>query len=178
MIFPKQMSKNKQTAMKPLYRLTKLTPREAMDSYPGPDLPIRGGWGYNKEDACIIDKNDPIIDPDSSMPFYGIGYEKIFVERRIYMELITYRMEDERYSGIEWKMQEQKLIHLDDKPHDLLKYEVTGFKESDWKSLKEEWETSGPELDRVEHLHKREELKQNFEMEFWFEISSFYGQFF
>ena len=66
-----------------------------MDKYPGPDLPIRGGWGYDQEDACIIDKNDPIIDPDSPMPFYGVGYEKIFVERRIYMELITYRKEDE-----------------------------------------------------------------------------------
>jgi hypothetical protein len=41
-----------------LYTLTDLSPREAMDKYPGPDLPIRGGWGYDQEDACIIDKND------------------------------------------------------------------------------------------------------------------------
>ena len=159
-----------------LYTLTDLSPRAAMDQYPGPNLPIRGGWGYEQEDACIIDKNDPIIDPDSPMPFYGVGYEKIFVERRIYMELITYRKEDERYSGIEWKMLGQNLTHIEDKPHDVLKYQVTGFKDADWKSLKEEWETSGPDLDRDEHLRKREELKQNFEMEFWFEISSFYGE--
>ena len=161
-----------------LYTLTDLSPREAMDQYPGPDLPIRGGWGYDQEDACIIDKNDPIIDPDSPMPFYGVGYEKIFVERRIYMELITYRKEDERYSGIEWNMLGQNLTHIEDKPHDVLKYQVTGFKDADWKSLKEEWETSGPDFNRVQHLRKREELKQNFEMEFWFEISSFYGQIF
>ena len=158
-----------------LYTLTDLSPREAMDQYPGPDLPIRGGWGYDQEDACIIDKNDPIIDPDSPMPFYGVGYEKIFVERRIYMELITYRKGDERHSGIEWNMLGQNLTHIEDKPHDVLKYQVTGFKDSDWKVLKEEWETSGPDFDRMEHLRKREELKQNFEMEFWFEISSFYG---
>ena len=157
-----------------LYTLTDLSPREAMDQYPGPDLPIRGGWGYDQEDACIIDKNDPIIDPDSPMPFYGVGYEKIFVERRIYMELITYRKEDERHSGIEWNMLGQNLTHIEDKPHDVLKYQVTGFKDADWKSLKEEWETSGPDFDRMD-LRKREELKQNFEMEFWFEISSFYG---
>jgi hypothetical protein len=78
------------------------------------------------------------------MPFYGVGYEKIFVERRIYMELITYRKEDERYSGIEWNMLGQNLTHIEDKPYDVLKYQVTGFKDSDWKLLKEEWERSGP----------------------------------
>ena len=71
-----------------LYDLTELSPREAMDAYPGPNIPVRGGWGYSAEDACIIDKNDPIIDPDGPMPFYGVGFEKIFLERRIHMELI------------------------------------------------------------------------------------------
>ena len=52
-----------------LYNLTDLSPREAMDKSPGPDLPIRGGWGYNREDACIIDKNDPIIDPESHIQY-------------------------------------------------------------------------------------------------------------
>ena len=68
-----------------LYDLTGLSPREAMDAFPGPNIPVRGGWGYSAEDACIIDKNDPIIDPDGPMPFYGVGFEKIFVERRINM---------------------------------------------------------------------------------------------
>jgi hypothetical protein len=60
---------------KSLYELTQLSPREASDKYPGPDLPIHGGWGYTKEDACIIDKNDPIVDPESPIPFYGLGLE-------------------------------------------------------------------------------------------------------
>ena len=89
---------------KSLYELTQLSPREVSDKYPGPDLPIRGGWGYTKEDACIIDKNDPIIDPDSPIPFYGVGYEKIFVERRIYLELITLcpKMKDSPASNGRW----------------------------------------------------------------------------
>ena len=164
---------------KSLYELTQLSPSEASDKYPGPDLPIRGGWGYTKEDACIIDKNDPIVDPDSPMPFYGIGYEKIFVERRIYLELITLRPKDEKFSGIEWKMLNQSLVHYQEKPHDHLVYEVTGFKDADWNSLKKEWE--GPNgfinltFDEEKHLKKRDSLKQSCQMEFWFEISSFYG---
>jgi len=62
--------------MKKSYELTDLSPREAMDLYPGPGLPIRGGWGYEGEDACIIDKDDPIVDKNSPIPFYGTDYEK------------------------------------------------------------------------------------------------------
>ena len=89
---------------KSLYELTQLSPREASDKYPGPDLPIRGGWGYTKEDACIIDKNDPIIDPDSPIPFYGVGYEKIFVERRIILSLLPYaqKMKNSPASNGRW----------------------------------------------------------------------------
>ena len=167
---------------KSLYELTQLSPREASDKYPGPDLPIRGGWGYTKEDACIIDKNDPIINPESPLPFYGVGYEKKFVERRIYMELITYRKVDDRYSGIQWNMLEQNLLKLEGVPHDFLRYEITCFKDSDWMSLKEEWEgpdgINNPDFDKVKHFERRNHLKQCFGMEFWFEISSFYGQFF
>ena len=164
---------------KSLYELTQLSPREASDKYPGPDLPIRGGWGYTKEDACIIDRNDPIVAPDSPIPFYGVGYEKIFVERRIYLELITLRPKDEKFSGIEWKMVKQSLVHHQGKPHDHLVYDVTGFKDSDWNSLKEEWEGPdgfiNPTFDKEKHLKKRDSLKQSCQMEFWFEISSFYG---
>jgi hypothetical protein len=46
----------------------------------GGELPIHGGWGYTKTDACIIDKNDPSVDPD--FPFDGVGLEYIFVEKR------------------------------------------------------------------------------------------------
>ena len=71
-----------------------------------------------------------------------------------------------------------KISLTSNKPHDVLKYQVTGFKDSDWKSLKEEWESSGPDFDREQHLRKREELKQNFKMEFWFEISASTAKFF
>ncbi|MBT7087635.1 hypothetical protein HN928_01540, partial [bacterium] len=48
------------------------------------EIPIRGGWGYTQKDACIIDKNDPSIDPE--LPFDHAEWESIFIEKRIYQE--------------------------------------------------------------------------------------------
>ena len=112
--------------MKKSYELTDLSPREAMDLYPGPGLPIRGGWGYEGEDACIIDKDDPIVDKNSPIQFYGTDYEKIFVEQRIYLELVTLPKAEDKYSGIEWNMVQQKLVHHKEKTQDILEYRVTG----------------------------------------------------
>ena len=93
-----------------LYDLTELSPAKRWTPTLDQNIPVRGGWGYSAEDACIIDKNDPIIDPDGPMPFYGVGFEKIFVERRINMELITFRPEAERHLGIQWIMLSQSLM--------------------------------------------------------------------
>jgi hypothetical protein len=41
------------------------SPREILaDDYKtmGGVLPISGGWGYTQSDACVIDKNDVLVD--------------------------------------------------------------------------------------------------------------------
>ena len=43
------------------------------------ELPITGGWGYAKDDAVIIDKNDPVV--PEGLPFDGVDIEYIFVEK-------------------------------------------------------------------------------------------------
>lgn len=53
------------------------------------DLPISGGWGYDIQSACVIDKYDPTVNKE--MPFDGISIEYIFVEKRIYEEMIIFR---------------------------------------------------------------------------------------
>ncbi len=90
----------------------------------GGDLPIKGGWGYTFDDAVIIDKNDSVV---PKVPFNGIGYENIFVEKRIYEELIIFRPENERYSGIKWNLLGQKLINRNDRQYDVLTFEVTAL---------------------------------------------------
>ncbi len=38
--------------------------------YSDPELHVMGGWGFTKEDAIIIDKNDAIVPKDE--PFDGV----------------------------------------------------------------------------------------------------------
>ena len=45
------------------------------------EMPIRGAWGYTKDDAVIIDMNDPIVPQD--IPFNGVGLEYIFVRAKV-----------------------------------------------------------------------------------------------
>jgi hypothetical protein len=87
---------------------SKETPRQIIfedDKSLNGELPISGGWGYTKDGAVIIDKNDPVV--PEGLPFDGVGIEHIFVEKRIYEELIIFKRLGEAYAGIEWKQIEQ-----------------------------------------------------------------------
>lgn len=141
-------------------------------------LPIRGGWGYTQADACIIDKNDPLVDP--SLPFDGVGMEYIFVEKRIYEEMIVFRPDGEKFSEIKWNLLEQNLIHDAGMHFDRLVFEITAFRDNDWEDLKLEFEGpqgyGHPDFDLEDHKEKRQEKMVRFTREFWFDITSFYGQ--
>jgi hypothetical protein len=66
------------------------------------------------------------------------------------------------------------------KPHDHLEYQVTAHEDKDWLALKEEFEgpegISHPDFDQEEHFQRHKASMKTFNMQFWFEISSFYGQ--
>lgn len=141
-------------------------------------LPIRGGWGYTKLDACIIDKNDPLVDP--SLPFDGVSVEYVFVEKRIYEEMIIFRPDGEKFSGIRWNLEEQNLLHEAERSFERFVFEITAFSENDWEELKAEF--GGPQgygtpsFDAEAHEKKRQEKMMHFTREFWFDITSFYGK--
>ena len=142
----------------------------------GGALPIKGGWGYTLEDAVVIDKNDSVA---SKVPFNGIGYEYIFVEKRIYEELIIFRPEDERHSGIKWNLLKQKLVKHNDRRYDVLTFEVTALPDKDWEELKTEWKginrDNSPEFDVDAHMKKKNTLTIRYVTDYWFDITSFYG---
>lgn len=166
--------------MEPLNPVTrKESPREILatdfKSLKGP-LPIRGDWGYTKSDAYIIDKNDPLVDP--KVPFDGVGLEYIFVEKRIYEEMVIFRPEGERFSGIEWKLKNQSTVNEDERSYDRLIFEITAFSDNDWKELKAEFAGpqghSNPNFDMEAHEKKRQKRMLHITREFWFDITSFY----
>ena len=160
---------------------TNRSPREILADHfesLGDELPIRGGWGYTKPDACIIDKNDPAV--DTALPFDWIGIQNVFVEKRIYEEMIISRPEGEMFSGIKWDLQEQHLIEEGGQYYDRLIFEITGFKKDDWEHLKGEWEGPAgidhPDFDILSHEKKREDLQVSITREFWFDITNFHGE--
>lgn len=137
-------------------------------------LPIQGGWGYTKESACVICRDDPLNDPE--MPFFdGVGIEYVFVEKRCYEELIIFQPDGDKHSGIKWKLMEQSLIHG---KYDHLVFEITCFRERDWDMLKAEYEQGmgNPNFDAEAHWRKHESLKKRYVRDYWFDITSFYGK--
>ncbi len=145
-------------------------------SYLG-ELAIHGGWGYTQKDAVVIDINDPIV--DKSIPFNGIDLEYIFAKHRTYLELITARAEDDRFSDMKFETIRQELINGDnDNKYDRLILKVSALRSQDYKELKEIWENNfeNDDFDQDAHWVRDEELRIHVEREFWFEISSFYGQ--
>lgn len=141
------------------------------------ELPIQGGWGYTLQDAVVIDKNDHVV--PKGIPFNAVQIEYIFVEKRIYEELIIFPPENDRFSGITWKLIEQRLTRDAGRSYNVLRFEVSAFPDKDWEELKAEWE--GPRgyrsigFDVDAHMKKRDSRAICYVTEYWFDITSFYG---
>ena len=141
----------------------------------GRELPITGGWGGSKESAIVIDKNDPVVIP--GLPFDGVGMEYLIVEKLIYLDLIITRPKDDRYSGINWKLGVQKLIHDGGRSYDCMNFFISAHTDKDFEMLKNEHEEGirNGNLDFEEHLKKHNAFLKHYEKIFWFDITSFYG---
>lgn len=141
-------------------------------------LPIRGGWGYDQSTACIIDKDDPSV--PRGVPFDGVGLEYVFAEYRIYEELIVFRPEGEKYSGIRKQLLNQKTIVLDTGRFDVLRFRITAFRDHDFNQLKALYEgpngAQSANFDHAAHDRLHNSLLCAGEREYWFEISSFFGK--
>ena len=161
----------------PSQLLTREPPRQIIFEDYKIDLPIKGGWGYDFDSACIIDKNDPTV--SKGMPFDGIGIEYVFVEKRIYEEMIIFREAHEKYSGIRWDLDNQELLFNKDIPYDRLVFNVVGFTDEVWGEITnrfEEIQKSG-KLELMTELDAYRESKAlRFRRAFYFDITSIYGQ--
>ncbi len=143
----------------------------------GFDLPINGGWGMVQEDACVIDKEDPAALPGFSFDPWRIIFT--FVEERNYMELVITREEGKEFSGIAWELLERKTVRENGRVFEWLNFEVSGFRDDDWKSLQAEWEAGGglssPDFDLEAHMQRRNECKVTRQRPFWFDVTSSYS---
>ena len=155
------------------------TPRELIsgDYISFDEIPISGGWGYTKEGAVVIDKEDPVVPKNAA--FDGIGIEYLFVERRIQEELNLFESGKGKYTGFEWDLLEQRLVFDGNRKYDVLMFEVSAIQEREWHALKNELDGHA-ELQRaksgVDSCNSRRIKKLiRYRTEYWFDITSFYG---
>ena len=163
----------------PLHPLkTEASPRSISARHFSRELPIHGGWGYSKNDACIINTLDPTFDPEE--PFHGTVIEELFVEMRICEEMIIQRTEGEKCAGIEWSQLSRERIEEGARHFDRLTFEIRAFPVKDWEELKADYEgptgAASPCFDHEAHEMKRQERVFFVTREFWFDTSSFAGQ--
>lgn len=130
------------------------------------DLPISGHWGYSEENAIII--NDGVTKDEyfSSFP--------IFIEKRIYEELIVFRGGWDKFSFINWEMLSQQLIKNDTNHYDYFVYNVTALRDAAADFLQQEFEAANSYSDDPEglenHKAKRNSLTVSYEGHYWFKL--------
>lgn len=78
------------------------------------DLPVAGGWGYHREEPCIItDEREP--DPDSDAA-QGRDHAIFFIRERLLLELGAMEFES-RLARVSWRVRTEELIRdADGKP--------------------------------------------------------------
>jgi len=158
---------------RPTPRSTKAIIAEMFPSI-GKELSISGGWGQDKESACIIEKDDSFSIAHAEWDDTSI--QKIFVEKRTHIELIVMAPPEKKCSGIEWRIVGQEILHENSRVFEHLTFSVTALLDRDWEELKAEWE--GPNgygsdaFDLEGHLSKRADRTIHLQREFWFDITA------
>ena len=111
-------------------------------------MPFENGWGYGIDDAVIINKQHFSV--DASKPFPGVRYEYKYVRYRAWEEQ-AYQPKDRKLDDLTFEKHKGSLIKGENgKKYDLLEVNICGKN------------------------HLKESICYN--AEYWFEISSFFGQ--
>ena len=122
------------------------------------DLPVSGGWGYDKESATII---EPSQTSKKQLQF-------TFASMRAYIEMNLTQKKDSRYGGINLK----ELSCEVDKEYEKVTYEITGMLESTYakfiKEYKENFQSTN--FNMSEHFEKRKENTLTRIEVFWFTV--------
>ncbi len=154
---------------------TEASPRDVLLAHfksLGGELPICGGWGYSMQDACILSNENPDAD---GIPFDWLGWQDVFIEKRLHEELIIQRPVGDSFSGIQWRHQSQRLVHQGGRAFDHITVEVQAMPERVWEELKAEFEGAGgienPNFDFDKHLAKRQQSTITLIREYWFDIT-------
>lgn len=144
----------------PLLSTTNLSAQLVNDTFLFDDeeaLPVRGGWGYTRDDACIID-GTPAYKPGEP-PFDGVGTEYAFFARRLVLELDLCSSGGPRHVEVNWRLIRQNTEVAEGRRYDRLSFRVSAIPERVAATLDEK------ELNAA---------RMTADIECWFDITSFF----
>src|SRR5262249_9103887 len=140
-------------------------PGEVFARYPevfGDALPIHGGWGYSIHDAVIVDEENTTR---------GVRVEYEFVDKRNHAELVFFRPVDEILIEIDKKLLMQRVVSLDGRRYDVLKFELSVLPKRALDML------NAAKLNAGEYNRLRNKYALRLVREYWFDITGFYAKF-
>ena len=129
------------------------------------DLPISGGWGYEKNAPTIIESNE------EALPIRQI--EHMLASMRAYLEMNMTLEKEERYGSINLNELSRETVEEDGKVYDKVSYEISAMKETVYADFIEEYkEGYGKEgFDLEGHFSRRKEATLTRVVTYWFEVS-------
>lgn len=139
----------------------------------GKELPIKGGWGYTKEEAILIDKADPIV--SEWQPFNFVAIEYLIAEKRIFEEMIIFRAKGDKFRNIKIDLDKQSLLtSVEGNSYDMLIFNVSAFHDKDFDLIEQELfeEMKTKEMNFDVFFESKNHLRYNYKSEFWFDITS------
>ena len=145
----------------------------------GTDYPISGGWGYSQSEACIIEMKGKMSDRTLLLSERdGYSVENLFIERRIYEEIITHpEPETPDLYGLRWKVGNQSLHRAGDQLFDKISVTVSGYLRNDFEELRKDWEAhrgyADDETGRINHQKMAMSRRIFYNATYWFNVTSF-----
>lgn len=135
-----------------------------------------GGWGYTPNAPCVI-----LVDWSSELAEdnFGIGFENLFLERRIYEELIFDKSESKpSMHCLRWGITNVSVYVTNSRVFDCVRYTVTGYSKEDERRLAEDCRAhdnyeNDPE-GALRHLQLANSLRIGYSTECWFDITHFF----
>ena len=129
------------------------------------DLPVSGGWGYEKDTPTIIESSE------EALPIRQL--EHMLASMRAYLEMNMTLEKDERYGSINLNELSRETIEEDGNIYDKVRYEISAMKETVYADFIEEYkEGYGKEdFDLEGHFSRRKEATLTRVMTYWFDIS-------
>jgi hypothetical protein len=127
-------------------------------------LDIEGCFGYDRKRAFIINSTDRDL----------TQFEHMLATMRAHLSMSMMLPKDERYGAINLNEIKREQKSIDSKLYDIVTYEVTAMRESDYKALIEEYKEGieREDFDMEAHFKKRKNATVKLTQDIWFDISS------